>query len=100
MNSLQGHLLVASPHLPDPNFYRSVVLIIEHNEESATGLVLNRPGPHTIQEIWPEFSEGLCASTKAIRIGGPLSGPLLAVPRRVVLRGRDGYARNLCLKPS
>ncbi|MCA9051792.1 MAG: YqgE/AlgH family protein [Planctomycetaceae bacterium] len=41
--SLQGQFLVASGQLRDGNFYRSVVLMLEHSEESAMGLVINRP---------------------------------------------------------
>jgi putative transcriptional regulator len=37
MDSLQGNLLVASPRLPDANFYRSVVFMIEHQEDGALG---------------------------------------------------------------
>lgn len=77
MDSLQGQLLVASPYLPDPNFYRSVVLILEHTEQSATGLVLNRPGPFAITEIWPELEDS--PLNRRIRVGGPLNGPLVAV---------------------
>ncbi len=40
--SLQGQLLVASPDFEDPNFKRTVVLILEHNSEGALGVVLNR----------------------------------------------------------
>jgi putative AlgH/UPF0301 family transcriptional regulator len=42
MNSLKGHLLIATPDLLDPNFARTVMLILEHNENGAMGLVLNR----------------------------------------------------------
>ena len=35
MDSLRGHLLVASPALLDPNFRRTVVLVTEHNEDGA-----------------------------------------------------------------
>ena len=52
MDSLQGHLLVASPHLPDPNFFRSVVLMIQHDEEGAFGVVLNRPTNNTVRDIY------------------------------------------------
>ena len=38
-----GWLLVASPTLLDPNFYRSVVLLMAHNDEGAIGVVLDRP---------------------------------------------------------
>ena len=41
--SLRGRLLIASPALTDPNFARAVVLITEHGEDGAMGVVLNRP---------------------------------------------------------
>jgi putative transcriptional regulator len=41
--SLAGRLLVAAPELADPNFARTVVLMVLHNEEGAFGLVVNRP---------------------------------------------------------
>ena len=41
--SLQGKLLVAAPSLLDPNFARTVVLLLAHGEHGALGLVLNRP---------------------------------------------------------
>ncbi len=44
MKSLKGSLLIASPALPDPNFLRTAILMVEHNKEGAFGLVLNRPG--------------------------------------------------------
>ncbi len=46
--SLQGSFLISAHHLRDPNFYRSVVLLLEHNSESAMGLVVNRPTSTTI----------------------------------------------------
>jgi putative transcriptional regulator len=45
VETLQGHLLIASPGLFDPNFRRTVVLVTEHTDEGAAGLVLNRPSP-------------------------------------------------------
>lgn len=42
-NSLRGRCLVAAKSLRDPNFYKTVVLLLEHNEQGATGLILNRP---------------------------------------------------------
>ncbi|VAX37239.1 UPF0301 protein YqgE [hydrothermal vent metagenome] len=41
--SLRGQFLIAGRQLRDPHFYKSVVLIIEHNNEGAMGLVVNRP---------------------------------------------------------
>jgi putative transcriptional regulator len=79
MKSLQGHLLVASPYLPDPNFYRSVVLIVQHDQDHAFGLVLNRPGPKALRDAWSKVSETPCEHDQPIRVGGPLEGPLMAV---------------------
>jgi putative transcriptional regulator len=43
MSSLAGNFLVARPVLDDPNFHRSVVLLLQHGPEGAFGLVVNRP---------------------------------------------------------
>jgi putative transcriptional regulator len=44
-------LLVASPLLLDPNFLQTVVLMVEHSEAGAMGVVLNRPLPVTVAQI-------------------------------------------------
>jgi putative transcriptional regulator len=79
MKSLQGQFLVASPHLPDSNFFRTVVLMIQHNEEGAFGVILNRPGRKTVAEIWALVGEGECRSEAPVFLGGPVEGPLLAI---------------------
>jgi len=79
MDSLQSHLLVASPRLPDNNFYRSVVLMIQHDEDGAFGVVLNRPTDLTVGEIWQEIADESRDSNDSIYLGGPVSGPLLAI---------------------
>ena len=56
MESLRGKLLVASPALEDPNFVRSVVLITEHGDEGAMGIVLNRPADAEVEEVLPELA--------------------------------------------
>lgn len=52
-----GRLLVASPSLFDPNFVRSVVLILQHHDEGALGVVLNRPSRATVAEALPAWGE-------------------------------------------
>ncbi len=79
MDSLKGHFLVASPHLADPNFVRTVVLLIHHNEEGAFGVVLNRPAQSTVQELWEKVGAGPCDSDQRVHVGGPVPGPLMAV---------------------
>lgn len=48
--SLSGHFLIAAKHLRDPNFYRSVVLMVEHNESGAMGMIVNCPSTVTVTE--------------------------------------------------
>jgi len=80
MNGLSGHFLIASPHLGDPNFYRSVVLMIQHDEQGALGLILNRPTERTIAQMWELIDEdGQCTDQQVVYVGGPVNGPLLAV---------------------
>jgi putative transcriptional regulator len=69
--SLQGHLLIASPGLLDPNFRRTVVLVTEHTEDGAAGLVLNRPTEAEVSEIVPQL-EPLVDDGEHIFMGGPV----------------------------
>ena len=71
MASLQGQLLVASPGLLDPNFRRTVVLVTEHTEDGAAGLVLNRPTESEVSEIVPAL-ESLVDDGEPIFMGGPV----------------------------
>ncbi len=79
MKSFKGHFLVASPHLSDPNFYRSVVLMIQHDEQGAFGVVLNRPTNSTIADLWELISQGPCENRDPVHVGGPVAGPLIAL---------------------
>ncbi len=81
MKSLQGHLLVASPKLVDPNFFHAVVLLVQHNEEGALGLVLNRPLQTTVREMWREVGDdaSACEIDGPLHQGGPCEGPLMVV---------------------
>ena len=71
MDTLQGQLLIASPGLLDPNFRRTVVLVTEHNEEGAAGLVLNRPSPTEVSEVVP-LLEPLVDDGEQVWVGGPV----------------------------
>lgn len=77
--SLAGHFLVASRHLRDPNFARSVVLMIRHDAEGAVGVVINRPADKTVREVWDAIGYDPCDRDDRIYIGGPVPGPLVAV---------------------
>jgi putative transcriptional regulator len=79
VNSLEGHLLVAARSLRDPNFHRSVVLLVKHNDEGALGLVLNRPSGTKIAQIWSQVSSAPCHIDQPLHAGGPIQGPLMAL---------------------
>jgi putative transcriptional regulator len=69
--SLRGRLLVASPALRDPNFFRSVVLVTEHAEEGSMGFVLNRPTPILVTDALPQLGDVVGADA-CVYVGGPV----------------------------
>jgi putative transcriptional regulator len=71
MDSLRGQLLIASPALADPNFSRTVVLIAEHGDEGAMGLVLNRVSELEVTEAAPMLGE-LVEDGAHVHTGGPV----------------------------
>ncbi len=78
MESLQGQLLVASPGLLDPNFRRTVVLVIEHGDEGAAGIVLNRPSDSAVSEAVPQLEE-LAGPEEPLYVGGPVESAAVVV---------------------
>jgi putative transcriptional regulator len=89
MKSLKGHFLVASPHLEDPNFLHAVILLVQHTEEGALGVVLNRPATSTIKELWEKVGQQPCRTDQRVHVGGPVPGPLMAVHSDQSLAGPD-----------
>ena len=77
--SLAGHFLIASPHLVDRNFFRSVVLIVRHDNEHAFGFLLNRCTHVTLADAWFDSTGEKCERTEKLRVGGPLEGPLMLI---------------------
>ena len=78
MDSLRGRLLIASPVLVDPNFHRAVILIAEHTDEGAMGLVLNRPAETLVAEAVPDLSE-LADTGAPLYVGGPVAADSVIV---------------------
>jgi putative transcriptional regulator len=72
VESIKGQLLIASPSLMDPNFRRTVVLIAEHTDEGAMGVVLNRPSDTAIGEAAPQLGP-LVGDEETVYVGGPVS---------------------------
>ena len=72
MESLRGKLILAGPALKDPNFERTVVLITEHNEDGAMGLVLNRPSEASVEDAVPDLT-WVADGGDAVFVGGPVA---------------------------
>jgi putative transcriptional regulator len=79
MKSLAGHFLVASRYLSDPNFARSVVLMIQHDHQGAVGVVINRPSDKSIREVWEIIGYDVCERDDRVFVGGPVPGPLVSI---------------------
>jgi putative transcriptional regulator len=78
MESLAGHVLVASPSILDPNFERTVVLVTAHTDEGAIGVILNRCSEATVGEAVPQLAPVLDADDQ-IYVGGPVNPAGVAV---------------------
>ena len=86
--SLIGHLLIAVPELMDQNFNQSVVLLIQHDREGASGLILNRISDTTIADVFAEETPPPTAD-QLVHIGGPVEGPVMAIHGCVSLGEKD-----------
>lgn len=78
MDSARGQLLIAGPGLQDPNFWRAVVLVIEHTEDGAFGLVLNRASETTVADAAADLEE-LVGLDEQLFLGGPVQPSAVVV---------------------
>jgi putative transcriptional regulator len=70
--SYAGRLLVASPMLRDPNFARTVVLILDHDHTGTLGVVLNRPLEVEVRDVLPDWT-GDVSEPSSLFGGGPVA---------------------------
>jgi putative transcriptional regulator len=83
-----GQLLVATPVMDDPNFARTVVLLLQADpDDGALGLVLNRPSDTDVTDVLPEWAP-LSGPPPVVFVGGPVQ-PNAAI---CLGRGRAGGA--------
>jgi putative transcriptional regulator len=72
---LTNQLLIAMPSMGDPNFAQTVALVCEHSASGALGLILNRPLPMRMKEIFEqleiELGKGPLSERPVLR-GGPM----------------------------
>jgi putative transcriptional regulator len=83
----QGQFLIAANHLRDANFFRSVVLILEHNQQGAMGLVVNRPSSVSVEKALSEHLEtGVCETP--VYVGGPVETSALFIMHNCLALGQ------------
>lgn len=91
-----GSLLVAAPDMPDPNFRRAIIYVIEHDHGGSLGVVITRRSETPIDEVLPAWADQ-CAAPAVFHVGGPVkpdTGIALAVLRSAdVGAGLSGLQR-------
>ena len=92
----QGTLLASGPDMLDPNFMHTVVLMCQHGESGAFGLVLNRPSTQTTQSVLSD-ELALGRVDVPIFVGGPVGHDRLQVLHRVpeIVEGGVELARGV-----
>lgn len=84
---LKGQFLVAAAHLRDPNFYRSVVLVLEHNQQGTMGLVINRPSEVTVETAL-STNLTLGGTDAVVFAGGPVETSALMILHNSLILGK------------
>ncbi len=95
---LQGQVLIASPSIFDPNFRQAVVLIAQHDETGAMGVILNRPSKAKVRSLAPSL-ERLTGLDDVVYAGGPVDETSLIVlaefdepdPAALMVLGEIGF---------
>lgn len=72
MNTLRGRLLVATPAIETGPFARSVVYLLDHDDDGALGVIVNRPLEADVDEVLPEWA-GLVNAPVCLFDGGPVA---------------------------
>lgn len=66
-----GRLLIASPLLGDPNFARSVIVLLNVDSDGALGVILNRPSEVPVVRVLDRWAD-LTGASAVIFSGGPV----------------------------
>lgn len=103
-SSLKGYFLISESNMPDPNFYQTVVLVLEHNDEGAFGLVVNRRSHLTLGDIITKFNTERAFRTP-VYVGGPVQQEYLFVLHSELPGGEKSSTRlqpteNVFFEPS
>ena len=76
MGTLENHILISMPHLKDPYFNESIVLICEHSKDGALGLIINKPFKKSqLKILFNNFDnkyDELLKTSQKLYFGGPV----------------------------
>jgi putative transcriptional regulator len=89
MQTLRGHLLIATPRLRSPIFARSVILMLDQNEEGALGVILNQPINTTMTDLAGKIFVADFEWSKPISLGGPVPSSLMVLHRDETLADHE-----------
>ena len=67
-----GQLLLATPRLLDPNFTRAVIFLLDHDDDGALGVIINRPSQLPLSAVLPGWSAAVTAPPLLFS-GGPVA---------------------------
>lgn len=100
LTSLTGSLLVATPLIGEGIFERSVILIVDHSEEGAFGVILNLPSEVEVDEILPAWGEFVSAPSVIFQ-GGPVGEDsalgVAAIERGLAINGLRPFTDSFAL---
>jgi len=93
--SLQaGGFLVSEPYLQDPQFFRSVLVLVEHNEQGTIGFVVNKPLSEVLLSELIDVPEGM---ELTVFLGGPVQQDTIFFPTQfrtgIATQKHRGYFR-------
>lgn len=88
---VNGRLIVATPRMEDPNFTRTIVLVLDHDEDGALGIVLNRPLEVPLDDVLPGWGD-VATEPSVIFGGGPVEpAAVIGLGRARVGAPREGW---------
>jgi len=74
--SLQGQLLIAMPSMKDPNFREAVAYVVEHNQDGAMAIIINKPLDMTLNDIFEQLEIEVTdheIAKSPVLMGGPIA---------------------------
>jgi putative transcriptional regulator len=74
----KGRFLVAAEKMGDPRFAQTVVLLVEHGQSGAQGLIINRPTEMKLSEALPDM-DLLAGADRTVYFGGPVDVTRLTI---------------------